>query len=238
MLRKMLCCLLALLALTPCTQAEENAMTFDPNQPKIALTFDDGPGEFTQEMLDILAENGVRATFFVVGTHMEVWPELVTAVHDAGHEVGLHTWKHENLNEQTDYYVLYNLMDCQEWVERLTGEQAKWLRPPYGITGGSTYFATRKLGLRIVTWSVDSEDWLSQDPQKIYDRIMKGAKDGAVILCHDTYEPTLEAMRRVLPALKEQGYQFLTVSELFSLYEGELKSNAVYYCLDPAKAKK
>ena len=236
MLKNLLCALLALMTICLPALAEETR-TIDPTQPMIALTFDDGPGEFTQQMLDILAENDVRATFFVVGTHMEVWPELVTAVHDAGHQVGMHTWKHENLNEQTDYYVLNNLTKCQEWIQNLTGEETKWLRPPYGITGSSTYYATRKLGLYIITWSVDSEDWLSRDPQKIYDKILQDVENGAVILCHDTYEPTLEAMRMVLPELKARGYQFVTVDELFSFYNEELRSNAVYYHLDPNKIK-
>lgn len=235
-MRKLLCLVLMLACLCPAACAEERVI--DPAQPMVALTFDDGPSEYTAELLDILAENDCRATFFLVGTHMEAMPEMVRLIGQTDNEIGTHTWKHEHMNEQTDFYMLNNLTNCLALTEELTGRSVQWLRPPYGIVSGSAYYACRRLGLYMVNWSIDSEDWESRDPQKIVQTVMQQVENGAVILCHDSYSTTVEAMKTLLPALREAGYQLVTVSELFSFYDGELKSTTFYYKLDPKNIKK
>ena len=235
-MRKLICLALTLLFLCPAALAEEPA--FDPSLPMVALTFDDGPSEYTPEMLDVLAENGCRATFFLVGTHMEAMPEMVQLIAETDNEIGTHTWKHEHMNEQTDYYMLKNLQNCLDLTMELTGRSVQWLRPPYGIVSGSAYYACRRLGLYMVNWSIDSEDWQSRDPKKIVQTVMQQVENGAVILCHETYPTTVEAMKTLLPVLREAGYQLVTISELFSRYDGELKPNTFYYKVDPQKMKK
>ena len=234
MVRKMLCLLLMLAVLCPLALAE-GAEPVDPRvQPAIALSFDDGPSEYTQQVLDILAENDCRATFFMVGTAMSNMPEMVKAVYDSGNEIGLHTWRHNNLTKMSDSAIERNLKACQDFIEEQTGITARWLRPPYGAVGKgypNVYRACNKLRLYIATWSVDSRDWSLLNAKKIYKEVMGQLHNGDILLFHDTHAETVEALRRILPEIKALGYQVLTVDQLLSFRES-LSSNTHYYHLD------
>ena len=207
MIRKTLCLLLALLALTiPALAEETDDAPIDPRvQPAVAISFDDGPSEFTQQVLDVLAENDCHATFFMVGTSMEKMPEVVKAVYDAGNEVGLHTWRHNDLTQMNADAIVRNLQLCQNIVLEQTGTTARWLRPPYGKVGPGTYGACNALGMYIATWTIDSRDWETQ-------------------------------LRNILPQIVEKGYQVLTVDQLMSFRES-LKSATHYYHLDMNKLR-
>lgn len=204
------------------------AAAADERPPIIALTFDDGPSEYTQQMLDLLAENDCKATFFMIAQYVEMMPEMPQIVIDSGCEVGTHTLFHRPLNELSEGKIYTDLLKCIEQIEKLTGEHIRWLRPPWGKVSMDTYAACRRLNLLIVKWSLDSSDWESRNTEKIVQKILDNVSDGDVILCHDTYPETLEAMRIVLPELKERGYELVTVSELFSYFPGELKSTTFY----------
>ena len=232
MVRKMLCIAFCLLLLCAPALAEETRVLLDPRiQPALALSFDDGPSEYTQQVLDLLAENDCRATFFMVGTAMDLRPEMVKAVYDSGNEVGLHTWRHNNLNEMSADAIVRNLQLCQNIVMAQTGTTARWLRPPYGKVGPSAYGACSALGMYIATWSIDSRDWQLQNAEKIYKEVIGQLHNGAIILFHDTHATTVEALKTILPEIKAQGYQVLTVDELLSFRES-LKSATHYYHLD------
>lgn len=237
MIRKLLCCAAVLMLLCSAAWAEEERVVLDPRvQPAVALSFDDGPTEFTQEVLDILAENDCRATFFMVGTNMDLRPEMVKAVYESGNEVGLHTWRHNDLNTMDAKAIVRNLELCQNIVMEQTGTTAKWLRPPYGKVGPSTYGACTSLGMYIATWSIDSRDWSLQNAQKIYNEVIKQLGNGDIILFHDTHASTVEALKTILPEIKARGYQVLTVDELLSFRES-LRSGTHYYHLDLSKLK-
>ena len=135
---------------------------------------------------------------------------------------------HRPLNELSEGKIYTDLCKCIEQIEELTGEHIRWLRPPWGKVSMDTYAACRRLNLLIVKWSLDSSDWESRNTEKIVQQILDNVRDGDVILCHDTYPETLEAMRIVLPELKARGYELVTVSELFSYLPGELKSTTFY----------
>ena len=237
MVRKLICLLLALLLLGSLALAEEEAEPVDPRiQPAIALSFDDGPSEYTQQVLDILAEYDCRATFFMVGTNMNNMPEMVKTVYESGNEVGLHTWRHNDLTQMNADAIVRNLQLCQNIVLEQTGTTARWLRPPYGKVGPGTYGACNALGMYIATWTIDSRDWETQNAAKIEKEVMGQLHNGAIILFHDTHSATVEALRNILPQIVEKGYQVLTVDQLMSFRES-LKSATHYYHLDMNKLR-
>ena len=231
MIRKMLCCALLLTLLCSAALAEERTVLDPRVQPAVALSFDDGPSEFTQQIIDLLAENDCRATFFMVGTNMDLYPDLVKAVFDSGNEVGLHTWRHNDLNQMSADAIVRNLQLCQNIVLAQTGATAKWLRPPYGRVGPSAYGACTALEMYIATWTIDSWDWKYQNAEKIYNEVIPQLANGAILLFHDTHATTVEALKTILPEIKARGYQVLTVDELMSFRES-LRSGTHYYHLD------
>ncbi len=198
---------------------EEDAVYFRPGgDGRIALTFDDGPHPaHTAEILDILAEYGVRATFFVVGENAERWPELVRREAREGHEIGNHTYSHADLSEADDKAVA-----CE--IER--GERAVWenfeyrtrlLRPPGGCFDGRVSRAARERDYTVVCWSVDTRDWAHTPTDEIVSNVMKNTESGDILLFHDYIagdSPTPDALRQLIPRLLSAGYRFVTVSEL------------------------
>lgn len=237
MIRKLLVCALLLAMMCAPALAEEARAVLDPRvQPAVALSFDDGPTEFTQQVLDVLAENDCRATFFMVGVNMKLMPEMVKAVYDSGNEVGLHTWKHNDLSEMSANAVANNLNACQAIVLEQTGTTARWLRPPYGKVGPGAYGGATQMDMYIATWSVDSRDWSLQNAEKIYNEVMSQVRNGDILLFHDSHAATVEALKIILPELKARGFQVLTVDELMSFRE-TLRSGTHYYHLDLKKLR-
>ena len=236
-MKKLICCLMLLMLLVLPAYAEEGREITDARlQPAVAISFDDGPTEFTQPILDILEQYGCRATFFMVGTNMNLRPEMVKAVYESGNEVGLHTWRHNDLTEMDMKAIVRNLELCQNIVTEQTGTRAIWLRPPYGKLGPATYGACREHGMYIATWSNDSRDWASQNAQKIYDTVLGQLQNGDIILFHDTHAETVEALPGILEEILNRGYQVLTVNELLSFRES-LSSGTHYYHLDMSHLK-
>ena len=187
-----------------------------PNRPMMALTFDDGPSGKTPRLLDILDAYGVRATFFVVGNMIGGREELLREMYAAGHEVGGHSWNHADLSE-LDFDAVYSqLLRTKNNIDDATGGNSCLMRPPYGASNGTVSSAAGTLGLSVTFWNIDTLDWMYLDADKVYDVIMAEAKNGRIVLCHDLYESTVDAMERVIPALLKQGYQLITVSELRS----------------------
>ncbi len=188
-----------------------------PNRPMLALTFDDGPSPKTPRLLDILAENHSHATFFVVGNMVGGRTEILQRMRAEGHEVGGHSWSHANLTE-LDSDSLYSQLSWTKYkIDAAIGESSRLMRPPYGASNGRVSSTAAGLGLSVVFWSLDTLDWLYLDADKVYDTVVTQSTDGCIILCHDLYESTVDAMERAIPNLLKQGYQLVTVSELYSL---------------------
>lgn len=186
------------------------------NRPVLALTFDDGPSEKTPRLLDILETHGVRATFFVVGNMIGGREDILQKMQSKGHEVGGHSWNHANLSELSWDSVYSQLLRTKNSIEAATGATSCLMRPPYGASNGTVSSAAASLGLSVTFWNIDTLDWLYLDADKVYDVILSEAKNGRVVLCHDLYESTIDAIERVIPELLKQGYQLVTVSELRS----------------------
>jgi len=187
----------------------------DPSLPMVALTYDDGPVRYTSSILDILEEYGVVATFYVIGSQVEREKDTILRMVELGNEIGNHTMNHRNLRRLTYGGVQSQLREANNAVEKITGIVPYTMRPPWGETGSTSRDAVAELGMPIMLWSVDPQDWLTKNAYTTYNRVMERVKDGDVILLHDTHESTIRATAMLIPALLERGYQLVTVSELF-----------------------
>lgn len=185
----------------------------DMDTRKIAITFDDGPHPYyTEQLLDGLKERGAKASFFVMGKQAEAYPELVLRMHEEGHLVGNHTYSHIQLGKNNREVFRAELVKTNELLSRITGEEPQYVRPPYGSWDKS--FET-ELTMIPVLWTIDPRDWCSTDVKGIVNRVTKKAKENAVILMHDEYESTVTAALEIVDILQKQGYEFVTVDEIF-----------------------
>ena len=178
---------------------------------KIALTFDDGPHPIlTPKILNILQKYNIKATFFIVGENATNYPEIVKLILDQGHEIGNHTFSHDHINEE-------EIDQCEKTIYELTDYKTKLFRPPEGALNQKIEYISKHLGYSIILWDIDTRDWEHTPPKIIRENVMKKIKAGSIILMHDYIgfnSPTPEALELIIPALLEQGYQFVVVSEL------------------------
>ena len=201
--------------------------TYDPSQHKtrIALTFDDGPGEYTDELLDCLEENNAHATFFMLGQNVGSWESTVQRMADIGCEIGSHSWDHPNLYDLSMDSVAKEFSDTDAALEKACGQKASVARAPYG-NWSDDIIST--VGKPFFTWSLDSLDWSYLDVNKDYDAVMNGdLTDGSIILMHDIHEPSVQAAIKMIPELVQRGYKLMTVSELAAA-KGVTLQNANY----------
>ncbi|MFJ3982444.1 polysaccharide deacetylase family protein [Streptomyces fungicidicus] len=193
----------------------------------IALTFDAGPSEHSARLLDILKEEQVPATFFLLGRrHIDTYPELVRRMADEGHEVASHTWTHRRLTELGPDEIREELERPNAEIERLTGRRPTLMRPPQGRTDGTVHDISRELGLSEVLWSVTAKDYTTTDPDLITSRVLDRSSRDGIILLHDIYDGTVPAVPGIIAGLKKRGYVFVTVPQL--LAPGKAEPGAVY----------
>jgi peptidoglycan/xylan/chitin deacetylase (PgdA/CDA1 family) len=182
----------------------------------LALTFDDGPSEWTEPILELLAEHGARATFFVVGSAVAGGEPTIARTRAAGHELGSHTFWHAHPPTLDDSELRDEIRRGAEAV----GPDAKLVRPPYGEDPERFERLAGELGLGpIVLWSVDPSDWELDDAGVIAERVLAGAASGAIVLLHDGRRPqpaTVEALGTIVPSLIADGFRLVTVSELLA----------------------
>ncbi len=187
--------------------------------PYIAMTFDDGPSpETTPRLLDILKQRNIKATFFMIGQNAERNPEIVKRILADGHEIGNHSWTHPQLAKLPDERVTEEITKTQNAITNASGYTPKLLRPPYGsITGRQKEWIENQFGLSVILWSVDPFDWKRPGASVIQQRILAGARPGAIILSHDIHKQTVDSMPATLDALAAKGYKFVTVSQLIAM---------------------
>ena len=187
---------------------------------KIALTFDDGPHpRYTNEILAVLKQYNVRATFFFVGENVIYYPETARAVAKDGHEIGNHTYTHVCPDKQHDNtaQLRRELAQCEQAIQRVTDTSPKLFRPPQGSWNDTLYALARERDYDIVLWNIDTLDWAHTPPHQISDHVLSQIKPGDIILMHDYHSngcTTVDALRYLIPKLLEQGFHFVTVSEL------------------------
>ncbi|MER7037561.1 polysaccharide deacetylase family protein [Streptomyces microflavus] len=183
----------------------------------IALTFDAGPGKDTPELLDILKEKKVHATFFLLGkNHVVKHPDTVRRIQDEGHEVANHTWTHEILTDREPDEIRAELEKTQVAIEKITGKKPRLMRPPQGRTDDTVSEISKELGLSQVLWSATAKDYSTNDSALITKRILDQAGKDGVILLHDIYKGTVPAVPGIIDALQKDGYTFVTVPELMA----------------------
>jgi peptidoglycan-N-acetylglucosamine deacetylase len=189
------------------------------NGPYIAMTFDDGPSPATTpRLLDILKQRNIKATFFMIGQNAERNPEIVKRILAEGHEIGNHSWTHPQLSKLPDQRVTEEITKTQDAIKNACGYTPVLLRPPYGaITSRQKDWIEKQFGLSIIMWSVDPFDWKRPGASVIEQRILAGARPGAIILSHDIHQQTVDAMPATLDALAQKGFKFVTVSQLIAM---------------------
>ncbi len=185
---------------------------------RIALTFDDGPHpKYTPQILDILAEYSVEATFFSVGTNAETYPHIIRRIHEEGHELGNHTYKHPHTADMSATELQADIIKCSRVLEKITGDEIQLFRPPEGVCSKEIKSFCDEMGYTIVMWSVDTRDWAHPTVGEIYRNVKCNTGAGSIILMHDFIgkkSPTPDALRQIIPMLQEAGYEFVTVSRL------------------------
>lgn len=187
----------------------------NPKKKQIALTFDDGPHpQFTRQILAILRQQQVKATFFVIGEMAEKYPDLVKAELADKHALGNHTYHHVNLTKILEPDVATEIKACGEAIERLTGKPIHLFRPPGGDYDQGVAEAAEALGYTTVLWTDDPGDYASPGAQVILQRTLKRASNGGIILIHDGVKQTLQILPQLITTLKKQGYSFVTIDEL------------------------
>ncbi len=202
--------------------------TVDPAEPMIALTFDDGPSDHTPRLLELFREYGGRGTFCVVGGAVSGKEEILKRTADEGHEIVNHTNNHYNLPDCDEKTVVYQLMTVSSEVKRITGKDCDLMRAPGTNYDDTVCNILRALGMGLLTWSVDTEDWFTRNADAVYSAVMEGAHDGAIVICHDSHGTTVSAMERVIPELTEKGYRLVTVSELMAAKGRSFKPGEIY----------
>ncbi|MGL3805730.1 polysaccharide deacetylase family protein [Paeniglutamicibacter sp. R2-26] len=179
----------------------------------VALTFDDGPGPKTGQLLDALKQADAAATFFVVGPNAEARPQMLARMLAEGHEIGNHTWNHRVLTSLSPGSVSREIGTVSEVVEDATGVAPTLLRPPYGATNKTV---KKVAGAPVILWDVDTLDWKVRDAKKVVSNTLRDTKPGSIVLMHDIHSSTVEAVPAILKGLAAKGYHFVTVSELLA----------------------
>ncbi|MCK8815778.1 polysaccharide deacetylase family protein [Natroniella sulfidigena] len=205
-------------------QARKYPETFflsEPTEEKvIALTFDDGPEHInTPEILDILKEEDIKATFFVLGQNVKQFPDIAQRIVDEGHQIANHSWDHDNFKDLTNEEVLDNqIIPTSEKIEKTTGVYPTIIRPPFGAITDETIEFLGYQGWKLVNWSIDSFDWhYAEDThEEIVGQVERHYHPGGIVLLHNgvIHKETVEALPEIIELLQEDGYEFKTVDEL------------------------
>ena len=187
--------------------------SYDPSKvrPMLALTFDDGPGQYTDELLDCLEQNNAHATFFMLGKIVSAYPDAPKRMLELGCEIGNHSFDHADLATLSAEDVTSQLSRTDEEIQNLVGHSATVVRPPYGSFNDTVAgIAARPLSM----WAGDTLDWETQNADSTVQNVMDNAQDGAIILMHDIFKESVDAAEVFIPQLIQEGYQLVTDSEL------------------------
>ena len=183
----------------------------------VALTFDDGPSKDTPSILSILKQNNVPATFFVVGREIQAHPEVLGQEIAQGHQIGIHTWDHQDMTKLSSAKQQTQIVDTQNAIINATGTPSRLFRAPYGAVSPSVIATAEKNKLLSVLWETDTNDWQRPDAATIVQRVMSQVSPGTIILLHDgggDRASTVAALPTIIKELKKQGYGFATVGDL------------------------
>lgn len=182
------------------------------NEKQVALTFDDGPHPtVTRQILATLKKYDAKATFFMLGSRVDYYPEIAKDVQEAGHELGNHSWNHPDLTKMSGERVFNEIKNTSNVIEKSTGQQATVFRPPYGANNETVKNQT---DLPIILWDVDTLDWKHRNAEQTLAIVKNNTRSGSTILMHDIHQSTADSLDNILQFLKSEGYTFVTVSDL------------------------
>lgn len=189
----------------------KNDKIIDPKLPVVALTFDDGPSRYTKDIIDTLKSNNVNATFFVLGNKIEIYKDIIRESIKNGNEIGNHSYNHKWLSKLSTNELLDQINKTQDILKETVNYTPTCFRPTYGSVNNKI---RKSINLSITLWTIDTKDWKINSVDRIVERAIKDIEDGDIILMHDIFQRSSEALKKIIPRLKEQGYQFVTISEL------------------------
>ncbi len=197
-----------------------------------ALTFDDGPTfDFTPQILEILSQHQVKATFFLLGENVVAYPDLARSIAQEGHAIGNHTFTHPQFVDRSVQFVAEELSACKRAIREATGTASRLMRPPFGDLDVTAFLTARMMGYTIVNWSASGEDWKGDSARLLGKRVLDDYQSGNIILLHDgspkryrqpewqtkhdgiaDRTPTVQCLPTVIRGLASQGYKFVTLN--------------------------
>lgn len=184
----------------------------DEEIKKVALTFDDGPNpDYTGVLLDGLKERGIKANFFVLGSEVERYPQLVKRASEEGHLIGVHAYRHVNLCQLSDAQAVEQIDRTNGAIYRATGQYASYIRPPYGCWKEDLDYEVQMVE---VLWDIDPRDWATTSSDLVVQRVLNEVEENSIILLHDASKSSVQAAFTIIDTLQKQGYTFVTVEEL------------------------
>ncbi len=190
----------------------------NPNLPEIALTFDDGPSpDYTKSVLDVLRHYHVLATFFMIGSWVERYPDLARAVVADGHAIGDHTWNHADLTQLSADQMMKQLSDTRDTIQRVTGYTTHLFRPPYMAYNRQVLDIAHSLKLSTILWSIDPHDYTRPGKGPIISTVLTNAQNGSVVLMHDgggDRSQTIAALSTIIEQLQGRGFTFVTIPQM------------------------
>ncbi len=197
----------------------------DKSKRMIALTFDDGPNYNTSKIIDVLNKYDIKATFFVLGSRAINNKDILKKMADSGMEIGNHTYNHLLLTKYDENKIRSEIEDTSEVIYSATKKRPKLLRPSYGSVNNKI---KKVANMPIIIWDIDTLDWKYHNSKRITSRVVNKVRDGDIILMHDIYSASLNALSNIIPILQDNGYEFVTIDELF-YYKGiSLENGKVY----------
>ena len=206
----------------------DNPFGIDPSKPMVALTFDDGPSQYTWPIVTALQEHNARATFFLVGNRVATHQAAIEFTQANHNEIASHSFSHADLGKSTEEEILSQIQKTDKALQEQHQYTPTLFRVPYGERNATVLEILRQQGKPVIGWSVDPRDWESQDKDAIVSHVLSHVKDGDIVLMHDLYKPTADAVAELVPALQAKGYQLVTVSELLQ-YKGIEATPGTYY---------
>lgn len=215
------------------------SLTAVPAQPSkyVAMTFDDGPsGRYTTALLDGLALRGVSCTFLLCGYRMEQYPELTQRIFDEGHEIGFHGYTHDSMKDMSRRKIGQELVDSAGLLPE--GCDPVFFRPPGGVVTDGVRQVAEARQLALLSWSVDPRDWAAKTTAGIEEAVLSRVRDGDIILLHDMTMTSVQAALEIVDALQQQGYQFVTASQLAKIRNTPIRPGKVYHRFPPESEQK
>lgn len=191
--------------------------SYPPAGKRVALTFDDGPSkEMTDDYIKVLADNNVKATFFLLAKNVQAFPEQAKSLADAGHDVDSHSLNHSQLSSLSTTALQEDFRKTNEIFKEVVGKTPSYMRPPYGSYNDEVLSTARNFGQIPIYWSIDTNDWRKWSTETMVNTIKSEISDGAIILMHEGKSNTLEALPTIIQTLRDMGYEIVPLSQLLS----------------------